>query len=252
MKKQQRLKKLLAILQKNQQIHIKKLEALVGTSTSTLRRDLIELEKSGMVKRNFGSVTLLKKNNIEFTTNYRQAQNAEEKNKLGYFASKLIHDNDALFIDTSTTCQYLLKHVPEHTNLKIITNNLAIAEQARDRADLQLFLAGGLLLPYSNSFLGNDTIEYLNKFQAKMVFFSCSSLNEKGIFMADLEQTRCKQAMLKNATFAILLADHTKFRTETDFIKMVSLREIDVLITDQKPAPAFIKLCQNSKIKLIY
>lgn len=87
MKKQQRrLEKLLAVLEENQHIHIKRLEELMETSTSTARRDLIELEKSGMIRRTFGFVTLLKKNNIEFTTTYREAQNAEEKNKIGYFA----------------------------------------------------------------------------------------------------------------------------------------------------------------------
>lgn len=46
MKKQQRrLEKLLAVLEENQHIYIKRLEELMETSTSTLRRDLIELEK---------------------------------------------------------------------------------------------------------------------------------------------------------------------------------------------------------------
>lgn len=42
---QRRLEKLLAVLEENQHIYIKRLEELMETSTSTLRRDLIELEK---------------------------------------------------------------------------------------------------------------------------------------------------------------------------------------------------------------
>ena len=245
MKKQQRrLEKLLAVLEENQHIHIKRLEELMETSTSTLRRDLIELEKSGMIRRTFGFVTLLKKNNIEFTTTYREAQNAEEKNKIGYFASKLINSSDAIFIDTSTTCQYILEHLNEQTNIKIITNNLAIAEKGRLQTNLHIFLAGGALKPYSNSFLGDDTIKYLA--------FSCNSISEKGVFMADMEQTRCKQNMLKNADLSILLVDHTKFRQDTDFIKMVPIHKLDIIITDQKPDTTFLKLCKNSDVRVVY
>ncbi|WP_025087711.1 DeoR/GlpR family DNA-binding transcription regulator [Ligilactobacillus apodemi] len=251
-RQQQRIEKMLAILEENQHIHIKKLEELVGTSTSTLRRDLIELEKSGMVKRTFGFVTLLKKNNIEFTTTYREAQNAEEKNKISYFATKLINSSDAVFIDTSTTCQYILEHLTKQTNLKIITNNLAIAQKGRLQSNLHIFLAGGALMPYSNSFLGTDTLKYLANFHARLVFFSCNSISEKGIFMADMEQTRCKQIMLENADISVLLVDHTKFRQDTDFIKMAPLHKLDVIITDQKPKESFLKLCQNSDVKVIY
>ena len=253
MKKQQRrLEKLLAVLEENQHIHIKRLEELLGTSTSTLRRDLIELEKSGMVRRTFGFVTLLKKNNIEFTTTYREAQNADEKNKIGYFASKLINSSDAIFIDTSTTCQYILEHLNEQTNIKIITNNLAIAEKGRLQTNLHIFLAGGALKPYSNSFLGDDTIKYLANFHTRMAFFSCNSISEKGVFMADMEQTRCKQNMLKNADLSILLVDHTKFRQDTDFIKMVPIHKLDIIITDQKPDTTFLKLCKNSDVRVVY
>lgn len=81
MKKEDRISYLLDILSSNPSIHIHKLQQLVDSSVSTLRRDLIELETNGIIKRSFGLVTLLRKDNIEYTASFRSTQHPNEKRK---------------------------------------------------------------------------------------------------------------------------------------------------------------------------
>ena len=48
-----------------------------------------------------------------------------------------------------------------------------------------------------------------------------------------------------------MLEDHTKFGM-TYYFKTLSIKEIDVIITDQEPAEKWITYCEENGITLIY
>lgn len=62
----ERLERILEILKRKKIISTIELEALMYCSTSTLRRDLIELEKEGKILRTHGEVRLVTANNVEY------------------------------------------------------------------------------------------------------------------------------------------------------------------------------------------
>ena len=55
------------------------LEALMYCSTSTLRRDLIKLEKEGKIIRSHGEVRLVTTNNIEYAYDSRSHEETQGK-----------------------------------------------------------------------------------------------------------------------------------------------------------------------------
>lgn len=252
MKKEDRISYLLDILSSNPSIHIHKLQQLVDSSVSTLRRDLIELETNGIIKRSFGLVTLLRKDNIEYTASFRSTQHPNEKRKICRLASDLIFDNDSVFIDSSTTNKYIIQNLTDREKVNVITNNIYIAMQDHNQKNIRVFLAGGFLRPYSETVLGSEALEYLSQFHPRLSLISCSSINENGVFMADIRQTHCKKKMIENADLSVLLVDHSKFKVKSDFIKLCSLEDFDYLITDKKPDDKFVNLLKENKVKLIY
>lgn len=250
LKKEDRISYLLDILSSNPSIH--KLQQLVDSSVSTLRRDLIELETNGIIKRSFGLVTLLRKDNIEYTASFRSTQHPNEKRKICRLASDLIFDNDSVFIDSSTTNKYIIQNLTDREKVNVITNNIYIAMQGHNQKNIRVFLAGGFLRPYSETVLGSEALEYLSQFHPRLSLISCSSINENGVFMADIRQTHCKKKMIENADLSVLLVDHSKFKVKSDFIKLCSLEDFDYLITDKKPDDKFVNLLKENKVKLIY
>lgn len=252
LKKEDRISYLLDILSSNPSIHIHKLQQLVDSSVSTLRRDLIELETNGIIKRSFGLVTLLRKDNIEYTASFRSTQHPNEKRKICRLASDLIFDNDSVFIDSSTTNKYIIQNLTDREKVNVITNNIYIAMQGHNQKNIRVFLAGGFLRPYSETVLGSEALEYLSQFHPRLSLISCSSINENGVFMADIRQTHCKKKMIENADLSVLLVDHSKFKVKSDFIKLCSLEDFDYLITDKKPDDKFVNLLKENKVKLIY
>lgn len=252
MKKKERISYLLELLESHPSIHIHKLQSLVTCSISTLRRDLMELETNGIVKRSFGLVTLQRKDNIEYTADYRSGQQINEKKKICRLASTLVKDNDAIFIDSSTTNKYLISNLDNRKKVNIITNNISIALDAHNQKNLSVFLAGGFLRTRSETALGSDALAYLDLFHPRIAFISCSSINENGIFMADIRQTHCKRKMIENALKVVLLVDHSKFKQKNDFINLCSFDSIDYLITDKKPPQDFFNYLKNYNIEVLY
>lgn len=143
LKKEKRENKILQILSSHPKIHINYLKNLTGFSTSTLRRDLLKLEKDGLIQRSFGSIRLLNHENLEYTWGYRQNQHQKEKEKICSFASHFINDNDAIFVDSSTTSINLLNYLDNVSGIKIITNNLKVAQRTQTLTNVSGFISGG-------------------------------------------------------------------------------------------------------------
>ncbi|KZV02104.1 Transcriptional regulator of rhamnoseutilization DeoR family [Lactiplantibacillus plantarum] len=86
-------------------------------------------------------VSLLENTNIEFASPFRYRTHVEEKKVIcRLLARRVIKDNQALFIDPSTTTAYLPNYLSERQNVKVITDNLQFAIAANQMTNLNLFL----------------------------------------------------------------------------------------------------------------
>jgi len=252
--KDDRVLHILKVLDKHPRISVKRLIELTGESVSTMRRDLIILEQSGKVKRTFGMVSLLEDTNIEFTSPFRYRTHVDEKKTIcRLLAKEIIKDNQAMFIDPSTTAAYLPNFLTDHQNLKIITDNLQFSVAANQMTNLNVFVTGGSLRPNSDSVLGSHTIQDITLFRPQLAIVSCSTLDQTGAYIADMEQANIKFAMMENARESILLADHTKFRLDnSDYIQLAKFPAWSTIITDSKPEEQFLSWMEKTGVAVIY
>lgn len=252
MKSSQRINKLIEILKDHPTIHITTLQKNTNTPISTLRRDLMILEQQHLIKREAGKIILLKQENIEYAWLYRENKNTLLKDKLCKTASNLIQNNNAIFIDSSTTCTKLATYLNNFSNLKIITNNLIVASQLQNHMNFLVFISGGLIKPYSQSVLDNEAIRFIHQFKTKYAFVSCSTIDLSGLYMADLLQAQVKREAIKQSEKTVALIDSSKFKNNQDFIKLCDLSDIDILITDKKITDTkFINFCKVHNIQII-
>ena len=107
----ERMSRIMDILTKRKIISTFQLEALMYCSTSTLRRDLIKLEKEGKIIRSHGEVRLVTTNNIEYAYDSRSHEETQGKQQIAETASTFLTDNQSIFIDSSSTCAALAPHL---------------------------------------------------------------------------------------------------------------------------------------------
>lgn len=248
----ERLQSIIEILSNQKKVKTNVLQQKLGISTSTLRRDLIGLELTNTVKRDQGYVSLLKNSNVEMTYAIRRSENEAAKKKLCSSAAQRIHNNQAIFLDGSSTLAFLPKYFAGKRQLHIITNNLHIATEVNQLQNIKLSILGGEVPYQSNSILGYRALrDLVQNYRPDIAFMSCNSLDEHGIYMANEEQNALKQMLLQTARKVILLVDHSKFGRH-DYILMTPFEQANIaeIICDQKPSVGITQQIAHAKIKL--
>ena len=234
----ERMERILEILKRRKIISTIELEALMYCSTSTLRRDLIELEKEGKIRRGHGEVRLLTANNVEYIYSARVREEEKGKQHIAEIASTFLTDNQSIFIDSSSTAAMIVPYLEKLKNLCIITNG--IARRLNEFENITLFLSGGHINYGTNSSLGDFASEFINNFHTDLALISCRGLDKYGAYEANHKQARIKQQMIKNSDKSLLLADHSKFNT-SHYFKLAHYHDLDCIITDTPPIDSFQK-----------
>lgn len=94
-------------------------------------------------------------------------------------AAELIHDNDTVIFDASSTVRRICRHITERKNLTIITNNLRVCQELKD-SDVTVYCTGGALMTRRECFLGHYAEEFIRGIKADAVFFSSQGYSENG------------------------------------------------------------------------
>lgn len=240
------------ILKEKKSISVDKLTKILYVSQSTIRRDLTEMEKRGLVKRTYGGVVLQESPNEETSLLLRETTNVKEKKKIAEIASRLLKDNLSIFIDSSSTCTYLVPYMRNFKNLNIATNGLRIGLLLSEQTSCQIFLASGYIHSRSNSILGNLTVKTLERIHCDYSIISCSGLDLAfGLSETTIDQSEVKIAMADNSNKIILLADHTKF-DDAKLFKSIPLSKISTIVTDCRPREEYVEYCASNGIELLF
>lgn len=244
---------IIKILKKQNSISVNELSKILFASTSTIRRDLTNLENKGLVVRTFGGVYLSKNTfNKETPFKYREETNIIEKRNLCQKALPFIKDNMSLFLDSSTTILQIVNYLNNFKNLTIITNGFEIANEILNNTKHQVILTGGIIQTNSNSMLGTITNSVLNNLHADLSILSSTGIDiDFGVSESALDQSEAKKIMNENSDTCIYLVDDSKFNKK-GINKTSSLKDIDIVITNKKPNDEFIKYSKDNNIKIIY
>lgn len=249
--KNERFTKILNLLQTKKTLSTKELQDKLYVSNSTMRRDLIELEKMGKITRKFGRVELIRSDNIELSYLFRKQEHSEAKRYIADIASTFLSDNQSVFADSSSTVSGLAPYFEKLSNMVVITNGLRLAVELDEVPSVKSFIAGGRLRAGSGSILGDVSMEYFSNFRADLLFLSCSSINESEVFMSSEEQSGVKRQMMKTADKTILLCDSSKFDIK-GYFKLCNVEDVDAIILDKRPPESIYQKWLQSDIEVLF
>jgi DeoR/GlpR family transcriptional regulator of sugar metabolism len=219
----------------------------LGTSPSTVRRDLDVLDEQGLISRTRGGATA-----IDYSSQatlhralpaYEQRLNEyiAEKRAIGQCAAEHIHDGETILLDASSTNHYVLPFLARKRGLTIITNSLYISKElmtiSETNPSLTVVCSGGTLFMRSYSFIGMLAEQALSQFYVDKAFIGLRGISLRhGLTGPFLEEIPIKRQMIKCAQQVFILADHTKFNV-TSASLIAPLNVVHTLITDARIAP---------------
>ena len=232
----ERRNQILEKLQIEKRVVVSELSQLYKVSEETIRRDLDKLEKEGLAIKSYGGAVINEDVSIDLPFNVRKNQNVTGKQRMAELAASLVKDGDHIFLDASTTAVFLAKALKERERLTVITNSLEILLELADVSGWNIISTGGVMQEGYLAFLGSKTDESIRSYYVDKVFISCKALDrEWGIMESQEAFGSTKRAMLNSGRKRILVIDSSKF-DQTAFSVCGSVKDIDVVVTDKKPA----------------
>lgn len=206
----ERQEEIMALLQQNVSMSVKKIAELLYTSAPTVRRDLSVLEQQGKILRTHGGAVLRKTAENEIPLMLREDSNNKSKKIIAEKAAEFVKNGDVIFLDASSTVAYLIPHLKKFSDIIVITNSPKTSIGLGE-AHIKNYCTGGLLLNRSIAYVGNSTEKFISDINADILFFSSRGYCEDG-FITDSspEEALVKKAMIKNADKSYYLSDSSK------------------------------------------
>lgn len=138
-------------LQQNPQITVRELSQKLHFSEPTIRRDLTELHRQGILTKHYGGAILNQiTSDREIPSVLRENEKSKTKAQIGLMASELVSDGMILMLDGSTSAYHLVPYLAKYKDITVVTSGaktaVALAEldpgllHRRQNAHQHLFL----------------------------------------------------------------------------------------------------------------
>ncbi|WP_274362980.1 DeoR/GlpR family DNA-binding transcription regulator [Paenibacillus thermotolerans] len=249
----QRRHKIKERLFQNRSVKVSELVKEFNVSEETIRRDLNQLVKEGLIQKNYGGAVLIE--DIESVSippvQQRTLQDFEEKNAIGKRAAELLSPHQIIIMDSGSTTWCMARHLKHISDLTVLTNGLNVAEECSHNEEASIFLLGGKLIKKSMSVVGPQVETELQRYNAHYVFLGTSGISlRKGFTSSDIYEAEIKRAMIRAGQRAVILADHRKFQRQA-LVSFSSFQEVDIVITSDLTDPDMIKELEGMGVEVI-
>lgn len=236
------------IMERLQQRGIVKLQELIeilGTSESTVRRDLIDLEEQGVLRRIHGGAALPRENQQEPGMNEKTFKNVQQKELIAKLAAKQLRDGDCIFLDAGTTTLKMISYI-EANEITVVTNGLSHVEELVGK-NIRSYLLGGMMKMHTKAVIGSMAIQHMEQFRFDKCFLGANGVDaQMGYTTPDPEEALIKRRAKEFSGSAFVLADSSKLG-EVAFARMFDLEDA-YLITDTIPEAMREPLSLKTKI----
>ena len=234
--KNARFERIIAELRASPTVRISELAHAFGVSAETVRRDIDELSRRGLVDRTYGGATVHALAH-EPAVNERYRHLVEERGLIGERAVELVEKGDVLMIDSgSTTAHFAQRLAATAQDLTVLTNCLAVALALGQAPSIRVVLCPGDYDVQEGGSFGPETCAFLRRYNATKAFIGASGLTTEGPGETNSPATWVKRSMIERSDRNLLLVDRTKFGVRS--LELICpLNALDDIVADVAPGP---------------
>jgi DeoR family fructose operon transcriptional repressor len=229
-KRQTRQERILSRLRAMQtELTVEQLAQTFGVSALTIRRELDQLERRGMIIRTHGGC--IGRTAVESAYHRRTALNFELKEAIGRAAAEELDSARTVLINDGSTTFHLATRLHGQSGLSVYTNSIAMVRELSRSPEIRLYVLGGEFDRDLYLLGGNLTELVLESLYFDLVFLGADAIDASGAcLVTTLAEARLTQVMLRRGKCKILLADHTKCQAESH-ATYARLSDFDLWIT---------------------
>lgn len=233
-----RSEQILQELLRHGEVSVDSLAKHFGVSAVTIRRDLSELERQGLLRRKHGGAGPIAPMLYEPFRHLSSFQEQEEKcaadkRQIGLTAASLISDGETIAIGAGTTTTQLARCIRHRKGITILTNAINIAMELSHLPEIKVSMTGGSLSGDWFALVGDVAQRNVGEMFFDRAFIGVDGAHaEHGMTTNYPDQAAIHRAMMRQARQRIILADHRKVGTVGRSL-IWPASDIDKLITDK-------------------
>src|SRR6266540_3566792 len=228
----ERLQHVLQMLETRDSIQVAELAKRFSVSQVTVRNDLTELSRRGLVARVRGGVRPLQQGQAELGFDFRLRLEVERKQAIARAAAELVGEGEAVALDASTTAYYLALELRNKRELVVVTNGLLVASALADVPGITVLVTGGVLRLSAMSLVGDFGTDLLRTTRINKGFLGARGLSiERGLMDLNPDEVRIKQEMAEACERVIAIVDGTKW-DRSALLSFVPAAGVHAIVTD--------------------
>lgn len=221
------------ILCEKNRVSVSELSKLLYVSEMTVRRDLSNLSEMGLLRR-FRGGAVLDSPEGDMPVSQRFYFDEDEKKLLAGRASKFLGSDMTVYIDSSSTCQYMIPHIAKLNGVTVITNSVK-ALMSASKLKIACILIGGEYYERDMCFVGSAAARSAAELNPDIAFFSSRGISDDGVISdADAAQTGIRRIIMKNSGKNIFLFEAGK-RGKKFIYTLCRAEDADEIIETEPP-----------------
>jgi DeoR family transcriptional regulator, glycerol-3-phosphate regulon repressor len=228
---------------------VEQLAEMLGVTLQTVRRDVQRLAEAGLLARFHGGVRVPSSTTENLGHRLRESLHADGKARIARAVAAQVPHDCSLILNIGTTTEAIAKSLLQHRGLRVITNNLNVANILADNADCEVIVAGGSVRSRDRAIVGEATMDFIRQFKVDIALIGCSGIEADGTVRDfDLREVKVAQTIVAQAREVWLAADASKFNRPA-MVQLAELAQIDRLFTDAAPPAPFPDLLAAAQVR---
>jgi len=239
--------RILDLLSTNKTIKSSLLAEMLDVSQVTLRRDLNNLEKRGIICRTHGYVSLEGADD----TGKRMAFNHLIKRKIASAAVRTVEEGETVMLESGSCCALFAEELAlAKKNVTIITNSAFIANFVCRLPYIKIILLGGYFQPDSQVLVGPITVSCAQMFFPDKFFLGTDGfIPDYGFTGGDYQRVETSLELAKRAKNVYILTEADKFRRRGVY-NLIEFDKVSGVFTDDSIPKEAEDVLKKNKILL--
>lgn len=253
---ERRAELILQELLRNGEVAVDVLAQQLDVSEATIRRDLTELERQGLLLRSHGGavpVAPMLYEPFRHLSSFQEQEEkcASEKRQIGLLAASLIADGEIVAIGAGTTTTQIARSIRHRKGITVLTNALNVAMELSHLADIKVCMTGGNLSGDWFALVGDVAQRNVGEMFVDKVFIGVDGIHaEHGLTTNYPDQAAIHRAMMRQARQRIVVADHRKIGLVGASV-IWPASDFQVLVTDKLTSDKVITMFAAKNIKVL-
>jgi DeoR family transcriptional regulator, glycerol-3-phosphate regulon repressor len=241
--------KLLEVVRAHGSASVEQLAEQLGVTLQTVRRDVQRLADAGFLSRFHGGVRVPSSTVENIAYRQRESLNAEGKARIAQAVAGRVPNGCSLMLNIGTTTEAVARALLHHQGLRVITNNLNVAEILCSNTDCEVIVAGGVVRARDRGIVGEAAVDFMRQFRVDIAVIGISGIEADGSLRDfDYREVKVAQTIIAHAREVWLAADSSKFNRPA-MVELARLSQIDQLFTDQAPPEPFPALLKDANVR---